>query len=628
MVDVSVPRTSRIFALLVSFVAALVFLLSFSQISIAAPLAADLSNSSKSVDKAEAAVGETLHYTIVISNSASGDPISDGALITMTDELPAELLLMTDTVSVNGGLAGTLMTSGNMITWTGGVAPLAEVTIDYDAVILNTAVVSSVITNTATIDGANIADAVPFDLTAETTVIDAPKANLDGSSKAVDMATAEVGDTLMYTLVVSNGATLDGATTEAMVVDMLPMHVDLQAGTLMADMGTAMAGNGVITWTGTLSPSTAATIHYAVTISDTAAVDDVLTNTAEVSGTNLDSMEPLTITASTVVVTPTEPITYYVMLPVIADKVFPVLAGLESGPNAANEWVIGWQSYFPDDDLSAYSFEVQESHDSDFSSFETILTDELNVTRVKPTTTNNRYYYRVRALTNEGQYSDWSNVVSVFGIYLDDFSDSSTGWQVIRQDTDDSSANTYYTSEGYLNLRVDGRWDYQISSNLYRLPEPPYRIETRVRLFDQSNLHSYGIVFNGQYDRVSDCSANNYTPCFNSYYRFLAIWYGDNSKLRTTLKRIDFHDDKNSGRGVDLDSNKDPSGNSPSQTWQDWAVERYPDGRMRIFLNNVAVYDVYDSNFFDPYFGFIAATDEYAGLDAQYDFVRIIPLNN
>ncbi len=628
MVDVSIPRTSRIFALLVSFVAALVFLLSFSQISVAAPLAADLSNSSKSVDKAEAAVGETLHYTIVISNSAGGDIISDGGLITMTDELPAELLLMTDTVSVNGGLAGSLMTSGNMITWTGGVAPLSEVIIDYDAVILNTAVVSSVITNTATIDGVNIADAVPFDLTAETTVIDAPKANLDGSSKAVDMATAEVGDTLMYTLVISNGATLEGAMTEAMVVDTLPMHVTLQTGTLMADMGTAMAGNGVITWTGTLSPSTAATINYEVTISDTAAVDDVLMNVAEVSGSNLDSMDPFTITASTTVVTPTEPVTYYVMLPVIADKVNPVLAGLVSGPNASNEWVIGWQSYFPNDDLSAYSFELQESHDPEFGSFETILTDELSVTRVKPTSTNNEYYYRVRVLTTDGKYSDWSNVVDVFGIYVDDFSDSSTGWRVIRRDTDDSDANTYYTPEGYLNLRVDGRWDYQISSNFVHLPDPPYRIETRVRLFDQSNLHSYGIVFNGQYDGSSDCSANNYTPCFNSYYRLLVIWYGDGSKLRTVLKRIDFHDEKNSGRGPDLAPNMDPSGNSPSQTWQDWAVERYPDGRMMIFLNGTKVYEVQDSTFFDPYFGFIAATDEYAGLDAQYDYVRVIPLNN
>lgn len=628
MVDVSIPRTSRVLALLISFVAALVFLLSFSQISVAAPLAADLSNSSKSVDKAEAAVGETLHYTIVISNSASGSIIDDGGLITVTDELPAELMLMTGTITVNGGLAGSLTHSGDTITWTGGIAPLEEVIIEFDAAILNTAVVSSVITNTATVDGENIADAVPFDLTAETLVVEAPKANLDGSSKSVDKATAEVGDTLMYTLVVSNGATLAGATTDAMVVDTLPMHVTLQAGTVMADLGTAMAGNGVITWTGTLSPSTAATINYEVIISGTAAVNDVLMNTAEVSGTNLESSDPFTITASTTVVTSTEPVTYYVMLPVIADKVFPVLAGVVSGPNASNEWVVGWQSYFPDEDLSEFSFEVQESLDPQFSSFETILTDDLNITRSKPASINNRYYYRVRALTDDGKYSDWSNVVSVFGIYVDDFSNSSTGWRVIRRDTDDSEANTYYTPEGYLNLRVDGRWDYQISSNLLRLPDPPYRIETRVRLVDQSNLHSYGIVFNGQYDGVTDCSANNYTPCFNSYYRLLVIWYGDGSKLRTILKRIDFHDEKNSGRGVDLAPNMDPSGNSPSQTWQDWAVERYPDGTMKIFLNGAKVYEVADSTYFDPYFGFIAATDEYAGLDAQYDYVRIIPIRN
>lgn len=494
MVDASRSRTSRIFALLISFVTALLFLLGLSHVSTASSLAADLSNSAKMVDKSEATAGETLHYTIVISNSAA-DLVNDVAVVTLTDVLPADLILETASLAASGGISGELSSSGNAITWTGSIDALSHVTIAYDAVISTSAVVS--------------------------TIVD---------------------------------------------------------------------------------------------------------NIAHISGSNIDSTNPFTLTASTTIISPTGPITYYVYMPTVEIGSPELAIFLAAGPDLSNQWTVSWVPVTGANANGTITYELQESLDPNFGSFETLTLSETSIQRQKQPSLNNVYYYRVRAIAGE-KIGNWSNVVEVYGIFLDDFNDSTSGWDVIRRDTDDSSAETYYTPQGYLNLRVDGRWDYQVSSSFKKLPELPYRIDTRVRLFDQSNLHSYGIVFNGSYDEsITSCAANNYTPCFNTYYRLLVIWYGASSNLRATLKRIDYHDSNNSARGPELAPNRDPNSNSPSQTWQDWAVERYPDGMMRVYLNGVLVYEVFDATFFDPYFGLMAATDEYAGLDAQFDYVRVTPL--
>jgi hypothetical protein len=204
--------------------------------------------------------------------------------------------------------------------------------------------------------------------------------------------------------------------------------------------------------------------------------------------------------------------------------------------------------------------------------------------------------------------------------------DPSTGWEMRRQDTDDIDQNVRYEN-GRLVHEMDGRWDYMLSSPLRQAPTPPYRIDFNARLVGVDNLHVYGFVFGGDYNG-GPCPAADYSTCFNTYYRVLILWFGNPDILKVQIKRIDFHtSDDNGGSGPALLNFSDVTVNAPSNTWQKWSMEVFPNGSMNLFVNDTYVATVNDSTFVDQlYFGAFTATDEYAGLEAQYDWYRVRPL--
>lgn len=622
-------RMSRVVILMASFTAALLLLFGLNQVTTAAPLDSDLSSSMKMVDKEEAAVGETLIYTIMITNSADGDLVEDSAVVVLTDTLPTTLDLITDTVMASGGVAGVLEVTTDTISWEGGLAPASALMISFEAMINSTAVVSEMITNTVLIGGSDISGTLDvISRSAETMVVEMPEtlADLSGSTKMVDLSEAEAGEMLAYTIEVSNSAMMTDGVSVVSLMDTLPAGVIYEDGTLTATMGSAMYSSGMISWTGTLSPSTAVMISYMGMIDEAAEPGTMLTNTVEISGTNAGLTEALVRTATTMVMSPTEPSTYYNYLPLANQALPQVEASISRINNIANSWRVSW------DEVQGAEYEVQESTDPEFSSFVTIRPGAATSADRQPAASfNNIYYYRVRAVTVD-QAGPWSEVLEIRGIYWDDFNDDSSGWDVVRRDYGSTEKRTYYdVADGasILNVRVGGRWDYQVSSSLVELPPGPWRLETRVRLWDQSNLHAYGFVVNGDVANPALCPNEDYNNCFNEYYRLLVTWYGADSTLRTELKRIEFHDGKNAGRGDKIGASRDVPANSPSQTWQDWRIERTVDNRLMIYINNVLIYDVLADRYVDNrYFGFFAATDEYAGLDMQIDYVRVTPLGD
>ena len=102
----------------------------------------------KNVDRLEAQHGDTVQYTINMSNT--GDAAVATAL--MTDTVPADLTVISSSVSVQGGY-DSWGVDGNVITWTGAIAGNGgEIDISFDAVVSDTAAYEPII-NTVYVTG-------------------------------------------------------------------------------------------------------------------------------------------------------------------------------------------------------------------------------------------------------------------------------------------------------------------------------------------------------------------------------------------------------------------------------------------------------------------------------------------
>ncbi|UCG23145.1 MAG: hypothetical protein JSW55_13400 [Chloroflexota bacterium] len=348
-------------------------------------------------------------------------------------------------------------------------------------------------------------------------------------------------------------------------------------------------------------------------------MDTTITNTETISS----SIATISGTVPTIVMT--ETILY---MPVVAVAPPNTTIGVLDGPDSNNRWTVGFWPESPSIYLTGY--EIQEAQDSSFVGATLIQVDDPGINsieREKDPSTSNIYYYRARTMTSAGPGA-WSDSIEVVGNYLDGFTDRGSGWRMVRQDTDDIDQRVYY-SGGKLIHRQHGRWDYLMSSPLKPAPEGAYRLEARVRFDDQDNLHTYGLVFGGDWNG-SNCPNSRYTSCFKHYYRLLAIWYSDDSgKLRIQLKRIDRHDpDSNAGRGTTLIDYKDVKVRKPPSDWQNWRVDVSASGKISIFVNNNLVGSARDTRYIhNRYFGGYSATNEYAGLRVEFDWFRVTSLN-
>ena len=149
----------------------------------------------KTVDKTEAKVGDTLTYTITLTNNGNAD-----GTVTVTDEIPAGTTLVEKSITNNG------VESNGTITWT-DVEVKAGDTVEVSFKVTINSDTKTSVTNKAVIDGNKPTEEV------ETKV-----ANITGA-KSVDKSTAKVGDTLTYTIILTNSGNADGTVT---VTDEIP----------------------------------------------------------------------------------------------------------------------------------------------------------------------------------------------------------------------------------------------------------------------------------------------------------------------------------------------------------------------------------------------------------------------
>ncbi len=212
----------------------------FSNVVESLRVADSLCESSVQAAPEAVAAGDHLTYTIELHGEIT--PLPNVILL---DPIPSGT---TFDGFISNPVTATFNTGANQIEWNGPLAANpAPITITFRVAVNNTGWISSrLITNTVSIhNGLNVITRSVgtwyegFDLSS--------------SRKEVNRASAVLGDVITYSLHVQTTSPASGT---VMLRDPLPAHTRYVTDSLSATSGTAAYANGVISWTGHLTPHT------------------------------------------------------------------------------------------------------------------------------------------------------------------------------------------------------------------------------------------------------------------------------------------------------------------------------------------------------------------------------------
>lgn len=434
-----------------------------------------------------------------------------------------------------------------------------------------------------------------------------------------------LNDTIQYTIVVNNIG--DAAASNVVVTDTLGVDMNYVSDSLLSvggTGGTANENSGVISWVGSLNSNSSLTITFQVTVVDTLSVGDILTNTAEITGTGT----LLSPSAATEVIAP-----LIMYMPVIVEP-FPQPVLTVSRPDSANDWTASWNNVGG----SVTGYELEESHDPSFGSLTSSSPGDIGLNTSRNFTNdlsiNNVYYYRVRAY-GVGMVGPWSNVQMVIGGYRDDFNDASSNWVIRRMSYLEKTYAKYGTGSevGNLILIVDDKWDWMLASPLAPAPTVPYVIEYRSRVHDPANLVSGGMAFGGDWN-FDACPeyGNVYQTdnCFNHFYNFNYIYYGAIKLQYEQVNKLEWCPSCGGSplkRIGPTDVIDNIIGNGSAKDWHVYRVEVRADGA-HLYIDGKLEKSYPDTSYInDPYFGVFASTWEYKPSIWFFDYFQVTPLD-
>ncbi|MGL5416309.1 MAG: DUF7507 domain-containing protein [Clostridium sp.] len=174
----------------------------------------------KSVNKAFANLGENLIYTVTLTNTGI-IPINN---VLFQDQIPAGTTYVNGSLSVDAGFTGTTPQGGITITT---INPGQIVTISWEVQVGNIVPTPNPIPNVGTV---TIPGLPPTNTNQVTTQVNNATLIVD---KAVDKATAAVGETVVYTINVTNTGNV--AANPATITDIVPNGASYVSGTLTVD---------------------------------------------------------------------------------------------------------------------------------------------------------------------------------------------------------------------------------------------------------------------------------------------------------------------------------------------------------------------------------------------------------
>ena len=622
-----INNSGRLFALLSIALISSVLMLMVSTIAIAEEQAATISVV-KNVS-GDPNPGGTLTYEIVISATGSGF-----SAVEMTDSLPVSVTYVAN--SLTSSDVGVIVEENNGVITSTEFAMNAndQVTITFQATITDSAPIGSSIMNTVVVD----------DNTNSASATDNATVTVEKRVEPIDLFVDKQvtggehlpGGTIEYSIVVSyTGSSF----TTFSITDTLPANTTYVPNSLSGSGFISLTENGGVISSDVTPINAGATLEasFMVTIDASTPVSTVITNTVMMDDIANDLL--LSDSVGTTVITMTRPTTYYVHLPSVYTY-FPatVLNSITAPANNENKWTVTWNNMHSSDSR-VVGYELQEATDAAFT--QNLLTYPLgNVTSreiQKPLSSPVTYYYRVRTVVSSSGHTNglWSGIQSVetFFFYEDTFSDENnpTNWRIVRQDTD-TTVNKLSISDsdpGYLDLRMESRFDYMIASDLSELPEAPFKITARMRLEDADPRHAGGIVLGGDYDGTSACpedlDGGKFSTCFTEYYRFLFIAGNTPSNMEVAVKRIDEHSESaNTGSGPGLGNVQLDMKSADNDDWIEWTIEVAADGEMLIRRDGSEVLKVEDTKYQDNrYFGFWSSTSDTSFSNTQIDWVRV-----
>ena len=172
----------------------------------------------KTADKSSAKVGDKITYTLTLSNSETATVPVENAVV--TDVIPAGLTFEYGSILVDGSTTSDYTYDENTRLLTvnvGSIAPDSSRTVSF-VVTVNADAYNTTIQNLATVTSDNTEPVQDKD---DGVVVSDGMTDLS-IVKSVSAATAKVGDTLTYTVEVSNGAGAEVNIRDAVMADTIP----------------------------------------------------------------------------------------------------------------------------------------------------------------------------------------------------------------------------------------------------------------------------------------------------------------------------------------------------------------------------------------------------------------------
>ncbi|MEU7524351.1 S8 family serine peptidase [Saccharothrix sp. NPDC042600] len=218
----------------------------------------------KAADRAQAGAGDTVTYTITVTNTGTA-PIT-AAMV--SDDLAGVLDDARFGTATSTTGTTTFDAPGQELDWTGDLPVGGNAVITYTVDVNNPVTGDRALRNTVTSTTAGGPTGPATTDTPVTTL---------SIGKSVDRTVAAAGDTVTYTITVTNTSTT--AITGATITDNLAGVLDDAAfGTSSASTGTTSVASPGLTWTGDLAVGQAATITYTVLVNNPTTGDHDLAN--------------------------------------------------------------------------------------------------------------------------------------------------------------------------------------------------------------------------------------------------------------------------------------------------------------------------------------------------------------
>ncbi len=225
--------------------------------------AANLTGTTKAVDRSSALPGDILTYTVTLLNTGNR-----AALVSLSDPIPALTAYVPGSV-VNGSYDS----ATNAIRWVGTLPATASRVITFCVRIDDFLSHGTAITNTASI--VNVSPRI--DRSAVTVITAGPW--LDTSVKSAEPAAVASGDLITFTVTVTNTGPIEAT---ASITDPVPLGTSFVIGSLAASGGSPVydAASNRVLWTGPVPVGTQAWVRYAVQVTLPETATGAITNTA------------------------------------------------------------------------------------------------------------------------------------------------------------------------------------------------------------------------------------------------------------------------------------------------------------------------------------------------------------